>query len=719
MEDNLDKADFQRQLEFEELVATVSARFVSLNSNELDRGVQMALRAVGNFLQADRCAVFLLSDAPPSFSNTHEWCAAGVESLRESMPTVPADNLPLFMSRLRQFKVVAIADSSRMPAAAHREQQLLRQRQTRALLAVPMIAGDAPTGLLVLEAVSQPKQWPAATVPLLKIVSDLFVSAFDRNRAEAALRQSEERFRRVITSISDHIYFWMVTDKNEHINLYLSPNIEELTGYPYEQFATDWAFWNRRVIHPDDQPAAARQAAKLASGQDSQMEYRLVRANGEIIWVRDSGRVEQVDRSMMVYGVVADVTERKKAEEALAEERALLAERVAERTSELSLANAELSRAARLKDEFLAAMSHELRTPLNTVLGMAEALQEQVYGALNQEQNVALTRIEESGRHLLSLINDILDLSRIEAGKMELQMGQVDIFAVCQASLYFIDKAAKAKQLDVALSIKDNIILYADQRRLKQVLINLLSNAVKFTPEGGKIGLTVTADPEQPAAKFTVWDTGIGIAKTDMDVLFKPFVQLDSRLARQYEGTGLGLALVYKIVEIHQGSVAVESQLGQGSRFTVYLPLHSELAHPELQPESAKKETAKKRSSAPARLILLAEDNEANIATLSEYLSAAGYRLVVARDGAEAIERVKESQPDLVLMDVQMPVMDGLEATRQLRADSRFRDLPIITLTALAMPGDRERCLAAGANEYISKPVSLKHLVNTIESLLK
>jgi PAS domain S-box-containing protein len=709
----------ETQLEFAELVATASADFVSLDSDRIDSGVTKTLQSIGQFLSTDRCCVFVLTDNKQILINTHEWCAPGITSKIADNPARPIENLLWCRKRLYQREVIDISDILQLPADAFAEREFFQSRQTKSVLAIPMVYSDSPVGFLGLESVIQRRTWPECLVPLLKIVGDMFVSAFERNRAEQALDQSEERFQQVITSISDHVYFWKVTETKEHVNLYLSPNIEELTGYPYSQFAADWAFWNKHVIHPDDQPSAAHQAAKLASGKNSETEYRLVTADGSIIWVRDSGRTERVGGAILVYGVVADITERKHAEEALAAEKSLLAERVEERTAELSLANAELARTARLKDEFLASMSHELRTPLNAVLGMSEALQEQVYGPLNQEQVNALTRVEESGRHLLSLINDILDLSRIEAGKMELQYTPVDIFAVCHSSLNFVKKAAHDKHINVSSQIRSNITLLADERRLKQILINLLSNAVKFTPAGGKIGLEINKKSNQQAIEFSVWDTGIGIAEEDMGRLFKPFVQLDSRLSRKYEGTGLGLSLVYRMVEIHQGSVSVESEVGKGSRFTVSLPLQSRHHPVDLPPQDSlgiiKNPIKAVNASA---LILLAEDNESNIATISQYLQALGYGLIVARDGNEAIERVHESRPDLVLMDIQMPTLDGLEATRRIREDSAYQDLPIIALTALAMPGDKERCIAAGANDYISKPVSLRRLVTIIESFL-
>jgi CheY-like chemotaxis protein len=336
---------------------------------------------------------------------------------------------------------------------------------------------------------------------------------------------------------------------------------------------------------------------------------------------------------------------------------------------------------------------------------------------------------------LLSLINDILDLFKVEAGKIQLQIDSVSVSSVCQASLRLIKEAAQKKRLQVSTTFDGPMInLPADERRLKQILVNLLSNAVKFTPEGGKIGIDVTRDDVQEVVKITVWDTGVGILQEDLPRLFQPFVQLDSRLSRQYAGTGLGLALVRRMVEMHGGKVTVESEVGKGSRFIVVLPAKPEELAMSAAPEPvlaphlrattgthmASTFTAPLGHSADgsSKLILLAEDNEMNIETVSDYLHAKGYRITIARSGTEAIQRAQEDKPDLILMDIQMPDLDGLEATRRIRSDSNVRlaKTPIIAVTALAMPGDRERCLQAGANDYFSKPVNFREMLAAIEA---
>jgi CheY-like chemotaxis protein len=390
----------------------------------------------------------------------------------------------------------------------------------------------------------------------------------------------------------------------------------------------------------------------------------------------------------------------------------------------LSRTNAELARAARLKDEFLAGMSHELRTPLSGILGTAEILRTSVFGPLNEKQLHYLHNIEESGNHLLSLITDILDLAKSEAGKLELEIRPIAVEPVCQVSLRLTRELALKKRLKVVQTFDQAVTsISADERRLKQVLVNLLSNAIKFTPEGGQIGLEMVGDAEQHAVHFTVWDTGIGIAQEDMKWLFQPFVQIHAKEQQASGGTGLGLSLVARMIEMHGGGIKVESKVGQGSRFTVSLPW----SPTEMQAQPVIGEDKDEAIVSPPQpatvvgedtLVLLAEDNENNISIISDYLQVQGYRLVVARNGQEALERAHEERPAVVLMDIQMPGMDGLEATRRLRAEPALADLPIIAVTALAMPGDRERCLAAGVNEYLSKPVNLTELVRLIQKQL-
>ena len=414
--------------------------------------------------------------------------------------------------------------------------------------------------------------------------------------------------------------------------------------------------------------------------------------------------------------------------------------RLIEMNDQLAISNVQLARATQTKDEFLANMSHELRTPLNAILGMTEGLQEAVFGIVNQQQIKALQTVERSGSHLLELINDILDVAKIESGKIELDCAPTSINSLCQSSIAFVKHQAFQKRIQIDIRLPLNLPdLLVDERRIRQVLINLLSNAVKFTPEGGQIileasrascDLAITNSSEAGFLRIVVIDTGIGISADNIKKLFQPFMQIDSALNRQYNGTGLGLVLVKQIVELHGGSVESTSELGVGSCFTLILPCIPNLSIPSLNfpsertvdnmqtANSGLDSEAANISTRQSPLLLLAEDNEANISTVSSYLQAKGYRILLAKNGQEAVDLASIHHPDLILMDIQMPGMDGLEAIQKIRLDLNLVNIPIIALTALAMTGDRDRCIAAGATDYLTKPVKLKQLSTIINQLL-
>jgi PAS domain S-box-containing protein len=551
----------------------------------------------------------------------------------------------------------------------------------------------------------------------------MFTDITERRQIEKQLRNNEAKM--VEAQRLAHFGNWELDLQTEAITW--SEETFRLFGFDpkqpepsYEQLLA--------VIHPEDVDKFTKNYEQISTTSKLyEFEYRIILPDGSIRYIYEWGtpKPDQQGQIIKIFGTALDITERKQAElereQALTDltaERASLAQRVIERTAELTIANSELERAVRLKDEFLANMSHELRTPLNAILGQAEILQEYLFGNLSPKQTQSIQTIESSARHLLSLINDILDVAKIEAGQLEIKIEPCSAEEICYASLDFIKQSAIKKKLTLVTNFDSTVtMIQADQRRLKQILVNLLSNAMKFTPSGGKIGLDLVGNQLEQQVDFIVWDTGIGIPPEKQALLFQPFVQLDSKLSREYEGTGLGLALVQRLTQLHGGQVTLVSEVNKGSRITITLPWQEldSYQKPEKVAEDIQiNYTVKPTGQSP--LILVVDDNKDSVMTISDFLQFKGYQVMSAYNGIEAIEQARKKLPELILMDIQMPHLDGLETIQQFRADSQLAHIPIIAITALARPEDKKRCLEAGANNYLSKPLNLKQLMSTIES---
>jgi signal transduction histidine kinase len=402
--------------------------------------------------------------------------------------------------------------------------------------------------------------------------------------------------------------------------------------------------------------------------------------------------------------------------------------KIEERNRELLALNAELVRANCHKSEFLANMSHELRTPLNAIIGFSEVLLGQGFGPLNKKQEQQIASILGSGQHLFRLINDILDLSKIEAGKMEVLRERFSLSALLKEVFGVMSVLAFKKGITLEChSAEESLDILADKGKLIQILYNLLNNAIKFTPPGGSI--TVEVMDESDLIKVSVLDNGIGIDPKDHARIFDAFEQVGSSRNRPHEGTGLGLALVRKLVQMHGGSIWVESTPDQGSRFTFTIPKMADVALP---PASGEVTVARARAASrsggetPIRgkidqtscRILVVEDNLTNIQLLSDVLELGGYSVYRAGTARAGIEVARRISPRLIFMDIGLPGMDGLEAAKLLKEDPTTKDIPIIAVTARALKGDRERALSAGCDEYISKPVNTQDVTEKVSQLL-
>jgi signal transduction histidine kinase/CheY-like chemotaxis protein len=363
---------------------------------------------------------------------------------------------------------------------------------------------------------------------------------------------------------------------------------------------------------------------------------------------------------------------------------------------ELVLANAQMQEVSRLKSEFLANMSHELRTPLNAIMGFSELLKDNLAGPLTEQQRQdCLQTIHTSGQHLLALINDVLDLSKIEAGRMDLLAESFVVEPALREVLHVIQPLAMKKEIEISISVHpEDLTVYADKSKVKQVMYNLLSNAIKFTPAGGHV--TVTARPDGKLVRVAVADSGIGIPREHHDDIFTAFFQVQSGDNREYQGSGLGLALTKRLVELHGGIIRFESEPGRGTTFSFTLPTAA-----GVRPQAR-------------RRILIVEDNPSNLDLTRMVLQANGFLVESAADGDEGWQKARALHPDLILMDVQLPGMDGLTLTRKLKGDPETSGIKVVALTANAMKGTEEQAREAGCAGYITKPIEVKRFITQV-----
>lgn len=530
------------------------------------------------------------------------------------------------------------------------------------------------------------------TIALEDMVAKFKVELEERKRAEQALVDSERRYRTLVEQLPAAVYIAAPTVPRDF--LFVSSRIASMTGYLPEFILQNPQEWRSAIFEKDRPRIQEALVRSVASLEPFAEQYRFTTKDGRIIWLEDKATpIIGKDGAVLLQGLLFDVTDRKELED------------------ELVAAKVKAESASMAKSEFLANMSHEVRTPLNGVLGMLQLMQMDKAG--NGDEHEYLELAMQSSRSLLTVINDILDFSKVEAGRLDILIAPFSLTELVQGVQGIFQGQAENKGIALESTLANEIpeSLLGDEARLRQVLFNLVGNAVKFTCSG-KVSVEVDLVDDSTGehdffVRIMVRDTGIGIPESHLEAIFEPFTQIDSSSTRMFQGTGLGLGIVKRLVELMHGKIYVRSTLGKGTTFTLVLPMQEEVAvvaPPDFQAE---------QSGGRPLSVLLAEDNDVNRIAAQAMLKRLGHDVTVAKDGQEALERLLEKEFDCLFLDIQMPRMDGTDVARHIRSGNVAGldgGIYIVAMTAYAMSGDKEKFLSLGMNDYLAKPVEFSEL---------
>ena len=678
---------------FHDLLTEIATEFMSRPSDDYDEVINITLARIGAFFKVDRSSVFVFRNEGNTRDNTHEWCAEGIDSQRQRLQNLKSSESAWWMTQIRTLEPLMISSLDEIPPEAANERAILKEQGIQSVLIVPMLEGDTLQGYVAFDSVRRPRQWDRGMVVLLQMVAHYVLGAIKRKTYTQNVRESEQKHRMLFEQGNDGIL--LIRDGKI---VECNPMAALLYGY---EDRSELIGIESSALAPEVQPDGQRtrnlldQESSLGNQASGTQEQKHKRRSGEIFDAELRVGIIQLEGEPHLQVVVRDITQRKRAEQEHAK-----------------LVRAESANKA--KSRFLASMSHEIRTPMNAILGYAQLLQRE--SGLSDRQQEHLQTINRSGEHLLAILNDVLDMAKIEAGQVTAELGETDFTRmVLDVERMF---RLRASETGVAFRLEtDELpqIIMTDAPKVRQVLINLLGNAFKFTDSGHVLlrGFTEEIRPGICRIGIEIEDTGTGIEPENLEAVFGAFKQ--AAAGRDQAGTGLGLAVSRQFARLLGGDLTVKSTLGEGSVFSFHFVAsrHDVGAPPTTQ---ARVVALTPTSSVPC--VLVVDNNKENRAVLRAMLLAVGIQVREASGGEEALAAVKAEAPDLILLDLRMPGLDGFGVLKQLNTRDEASKIPTIIVSASVLRDEEEEALNAGAVGFLRKPLREDVLFATLKDVL-
>lgn len=667
----------------------------------------VTLNAIGKVTKIDRLSFFENNVTQNNFNQKYRWSRKS-KSLVKPNPRLQnisyeciGEALDSLLNKKYFFAIVHKMGESKL-------KELLNSTHVKSVLLLPIFVKNTFYGVLSFDDSTTEREWEEDEINILQTLANNISFAIDRNINETIILENEERFRSLANNIPGTVY--LSKYDNQFTKIYLNDEIEKLTGYPKSDFLENkMSFLD--IIYPEDKPRILKDVEQaILEKKQIKYTYRILRKDNQIVWVEEIGDVVYKNGEIaFLEGIILDITDKKFTETAIKEKEYAEA-------------------ASRAKSEFLANMSHEIRTPLNGIIGFTDLL---INTQLEDFQKQYMATVNQSANSLMEIINNILDFSKIESGNLELTIETHSLNSLSNQVIELVKYDSNSKKIELQLNINNDVPEYVwiDNFRLKQILINLLSNAVKFT-EKGKIELNIAIlkkiNDSENIIRFSVKDTGIGIKKENQEKIFRAFSQEDSSTTKKFGGTGLGLTISNQLLGLMGSFLQLKSNHNKGSDF--YFDLKLKKSENFLSkdnkfdnPKIVIKETPENNFGQENYKILIVEDNKINMLLAKTLVKRiiANVSIFEAIDGKDAVEKSEIIKPDLILMDVQMPIMNGYEATQEIRKVTHSKHIPIIALTAGTVVGEKEKCLEAGMNDYTSKPIIKETLEKIISKWIK